>query len=104
MIKTGVGIELAGKDFRVAVVRAAFGKLSLVKTVDIPGFSDLSMDDQTAAVHKLIADHKLPMSRVFLTLPRERGLVRQIELPVEVGDKLKSAIALQLETLCPWPL
>ena len=104
MIRTGVGVECAGKDLRIAVVRSSFGKLRLMQYVAIPGFADLEPDDRKAALAKVVKQHRIPAARVFLSLPRDHGVVRQMEFPVEVGDKLRHAIALQLETLCPWPV
>src|SRR5262249_34289215 len=61
-------------------------------------------EEHKASLLKLIKKHKLPSNRVFLTLPRDRGIVRQIEFPAEIQDKLKSAVALQVEALCPWSI
>jgi Tfp pilus assembly protein PilN len=103
MIRTGVGIELAGKDLRIAAVRSSFGRLRLLRYESIPDFADLQLGDQKAVLAKLVKQHGIPSSRVFLSLPRDCGVLRQMEFPAEVGDKLRSVIALQLETLCPWP-
>lgn len=104
LIRTSAGLEISGKDLRVAVVRSAMGKLRLMHSFEAAGFVDLPVDEQRSTFVKLIKRHKLPPSHVFLTLPRDRGIVRQIEFPVEVQEKLKSAVALQIETLCPWPV
>ena len=104
MIKTGVGIELAGKDLRAAVLRSTFGKVRLMYSAAIEGFLDLSAEERKTSLITFVKRHKIPRARVFLSLPRELGIVRQIEFPVEVKEKLKAAVELQLETLCPWPL
>lgn len=102
MFRNNLGVEITGKDLRIAVVRSALGKLRLAQSFEIAGFLDLAPEEQTAAVVRLVKTHKLPSSRVYLSLPRDRGIVRQIEFPVEVREKLRSVVALQLETLCPW--
>jgi Tfp pilus assembly protein PilN len=100
---TTVGIEISGKDVRIAVLRTLMGKVRLLQALEISDFVSLPPDEQKASIAKLVAQHKLPAARVYLSLPRDRGVVRQIEFPLEVREKLRSAVALQLETLCPWP-
>jgi general secretion pathway protein L len=104
MIKTAVGIEVSGNSLRIAITRSSFGKLRVLRYSEIPGFTELSPEDCRAALSKVVKEYRVPTSRVFLSLPREQGLVRQLELPSEIGDKLKSAVGLQLESLCPWPV
>ena len=102
--KTALGLEISGKDLRIAVVRSAMGRLRFMRSFEINGFADLTSEEQGAAIGNLIKQQKLPSSRVHLSLPRNNGIVRQIEFPVEVQDSLKSAVSLQIETLCPWPV
>src|SRR5207244_10774882 len=42
-------------------------------------------------------------NRVFLDLPRNQGVVRQLQLPVDVQQSLRSALALQIEAISAWP-
>jgi Tfp pilus assembly protein PilN len=103
LMKTSAGIEISGKDLKLAVVRGSGKKLRLVKTLEIPGFVDMSVEEQKMALATLVKEHKIPQHRVFLTLSRDLGTLRQLEFPSEIGDKLRSAIALQVEALSPWP-
>jgi Tfp pilus assembly protein PilN len=103
MIGTSLGIEISGKDLRIAAVQHRLRKLQLLYVDEVSNFADLPPDEQKTAVRNLIKKHRLSPGRVFLSLPRDRGIVRQIELPNEVGDNLKSAVSLQIESLCPWP-
>src|SRR5579884_393374 len=102
MISTHLGIEISGKDLRLAIVRRTFRKLRLLKMDQIEGFTDLPIEEQRTSLRALIKKQNVSAGRAFLTLPRDRGIVRQIEFPVEVRENLKSAIQLQLEALCPW--
>ena len=104
LFATSVGIEVSGRDLRLAVLRSVMGKLRFVQSLEISGFVDLPPEEQKASIALLVSRHKVPSGRVYLSLPRDRGIVRQIEFPVEVREKLKSAVTLQLETLCPWPV
>ncbi len=61
-------------------------------------------DEKKRAVSELVRKHRIAPARVHLSLLRDNGIVRQIEFPVEVRDRLKSAVGLQIETLSPWPL
>jgi Tfp pilus assembly protein PilN len=102
MFKTSLGVEIAGKDLRIAVLRSAFGRMRLLQTLEIAGFADLTREEQQAALQKVVQERKLPMHRVFLSLSQEQGVLRQLEFPIEVRENLKSAIELQIETLAPW--
>src|SRR5207237_4965851 len=101
-IGTNLGIEISGKDLRIAVIRSAIRRLRLAQVLEIAGFADLAPAEQKTALQKLVKQDKLSPNRVFLTLPRDRGIARQIELPSEIRDKVKSAGALQVVTLCRW--
>ena len=102
VVGTSIGIEISGKDLRVAVLRSIMGKLRFMTSFEVADFRTLAPEEQKASVTALVRKHKVHSGRVFLSLPRDRGIVRQIEFPVEVEEKLKAAVALQLETLCPW--
>lgn len=104
LFATSVGLEISGRDLRIAVLRSVLGKLRLVQSLEISGFVDLGAEEQRVSIRKAVEKQKLPAGRVYLSLPRDRGIVRQIEFPVEVREKLRSAVTLQLETLCPWPI
>jgi Tfp pilus assembly protein PilN len=103
LIKTSVGIQLAGKDLRFAVMRSTFGKLRLIASEVISDFAGKPSEEQKTLLRQTITRHKIPSTRVFLTLPHESGVVRQVELPVEVRETLRRAIELQLDVLSPWP-
>jgi len=102
-LQTAVGIDISDSSLGIAVVQSRFGKLRLVNSEEIGGFPELSENAQEAAVADLAGKYGLGRARVFLTIPRRKGLSRQIELPVEVGAQMSSAVALQIESLSPWP-
>lgn len=100
--KTSIGIETFGQDLRMAVVAKRFRRQRLIVTDTIPGFSTLTDDDKVAALAALVRKYRLAPSRVYLSLPASAGAVRQIEFPSQVGDKVASAIGLQIDALSPW--
>jgi Tfp pilus assembly protein PilN len=102
LTKTAAGIEISGKDLKLAVVRSAGKKFHLVKAFEVPGFVAMSVEEQKAALSALVKEQKIPVHRVFLSVSRDLGTIRQLEFPAEIGDKLRSAIALQVEALSPW--
>jgi Tfp pilus assembly protein PilN len=101
---TSLGIEISEKDLRIAAVQQVMRKLRLLYLEDVAGFTDLSGGEQRASILSIVQKHNISPGRVFLTLPRDRGIVRQLEFPAEIGENLKSAVSLQMESLCPWPL
>jgi Tfp pilus assembly protein PilN len=101
-VQTTTGIQLTDSALRVAVVQVRFGKFRLLRSDTIEGFAALSPEGKQSAVAALIKQLKLRRIPAFLTVPRQMGICRQIELPVEVGDRVGSAVGLQLESLSPW--
>src|SRR5262245_25702043 len=102
--KSSVGIEICDNDLRLAVTRSNFGKLRLSAVHRIPGFMTLTEEERKKAIRALVKRHRIPTGRVHLTLPREQGIVRQVDLPSEMTQKLSEVVRLQVETLSPWPL
>lgn len=103
LAKSSVGLEIGGKDLRVAVMRSRLGKVRLIAIHRVGGFADLDEEARKKAIKTLIRNNRIPTARVYLTLPREQGIVRQVDLPAEMGQKLADVVKLQVETLSPWP-
>lgn len=101
--KTSVGVEIAGRDLRLAVVRSNFGKLRLLALHQISGFLELSEDEQKKSIQTLFKNAHIPTARVYFAVSREQGIVRQIDLPADIGQKLADVVKLQVETLSPGP-
>src|SRR5262245_60191505 len=102
--RTSVGLEIAGQDLRIAVVRSFGRKRRLLRLANLTGFLPLSEEDRKRKLSSCIKQHNLPTSRVYLTLPNALGLLRDLEFPAEVSRNLRSAVALQVENLSPWPV
>lgn len=104
--KTTVGIEIAGGDLRIAVVRTLLNRLQLVDIGEVPGFAELSAEDRRIKIQELRRRRPFPGSHVYLVLPQSEGVTRQVELPAAVRggrNKLDQIVGLQLESLSPWP-
>jgi Tfp pilus assembly protein PilN len=104
LTKNSVGVEICGSDLRLAVMRMSFGKLRLTAIHRIAGFMTQDEEARKKAVKTLVKKNSIPVSRVYLSVPREHGIVRQIDLPAEMAQKLADVVKLQVETLSPWPL
>ncbi len=102
--RTVVGVDIAGSDLRVAILRSAFGKLRLVSTFAVEDFAHMDAAAQRQELSKIGERHQLNGSRIFLSLPEELGVARQLEFPIEAAADLKPAVELQVESLSPWPV
>jgi len=102
--RSSVGIELCDSDLRLAVTRNNFGKLRLVAVYRISGFMALNDEERKKAIRTIVKRERIPTGHVYLTLPREQGIVRQVDLPSQMTQKLADVVKLQVETLSPWPL
>jgi hypothetical protein len=104
MVKTSVGLEIVGGTLRIAAVRSFLSRRRLLGTFEIAGFESLPPSERRQRLSSLRQKHRLPGSRVHLVLPPDAGLVRQLELPSEVRDKLADVVGHQMEGLSPWPV
>jgi len=103
MFGNSIGFEILGNDLRVAIVTTAFRKRRLVASEAVAGFMEMDQAQRLSALKDLVRKHKMTPGGVYLGLPGDRGVIRQVELPVEIRDRLPAAVALQLEALSPWP-
>ena len=87
-------IDAGAQDLTVRLVRRAMSKERILKTVAISG---------SEKREKLPVVLGKSSNRAFLSLSRDQGIVRQLQLPVDVQQNLKSALALQIEAISAWP-
>src|SRR5262245_41320171 len=84
--------EVLGEELRISLIRLFGGKQRVLKTTSIPNTSQ--------ALSQALGRTS---NRVLLCLPREQGVVRQLQLPVDIQRDLKSALTLQIEAISAWP-
>ena len=101
--KTIAGFEVAGNDLRITVVRAVFNRRRLISSCVVEDFVGMGTDERRAELKKVAERHQLRRARAFLSLPESSGMVRYLELPVEVRESLISTVEFNVESLSPWP-
>src|SRR5262249_13860033 len=84
-------VEVAEDGLHISLVRVFLGKRRGLRTASVPHASSLP---------KALGRTS---NRVFPALPRDQGIVRQLQLPVDVQHNLKSALTLQIEAISAWP-
>jgi general secretion pathway protein L len=84
-------IDVTAEDLQINLVRSFMGKQRVLKKMSIP---------DAAALPQALGKSS---NRAFLNLQRDQGVVRQLQLPVDVKRDLKSALALQIEAISAWP-
>ena len=104
LARSSVGVEVGDKDLRLAVMRSSLGKVQLDGVHRIAGFVEMNDEERKKAIRTLVRNVRIPTTRVYLSVPRTQGIVRQINLPADLGQKVADAMKLQVETLSPWPL
>ncbi len=102
--RTFAGIEIVGSDLRIAIMRSSFGKLELVGTTEVEGIGQMEPEAKKNELSKIVERRQLKGSRVFLSLPQDSGVLRQLDFPAEAADDVRAAVELQLENLSPWPV
>jgi general secretion pathway protein L len=104
--QTTVGVEIAGQDFRIAVVRDFAGKRRLLREEVLPGFLGLSDEERGPALLAAFKKARISGLNVHLSFPGNCGIVRDLEFPAAqvLEANLRSAVTLQVESLSPWPV
>jgi general secretion pathway protein L len=87
-------IDAGPEDLTVRLVRRSMSKERVLKTITVSG------SDKREQLQVLLGKSS---NRGFLTLGRDQGVVRQLQLPVDVQQNLKSALMLQIEAISAWP-
>lgn len=85
-------IEIREEELRLSLVRVFMKKQRVLKTLSVADAASLPQSIGKGA-----------RNRVFLVLPREQGVVRQLQLPVDIQQDLRSALGLQIEAISAWP-
>src|SRR5438132_7030892 len=102
-LRSSTGIEVGESDLTIAVVRNSFGKLRLVSLRRLDAFMTSGEEERKKAIQSLLKANRIPTGRVYLSLPREQGIVRQVQLPAAIHKRLPDVVKIQVETLSPWP-
>src|SRR5712671_4673639 len=104
--RTSIGIEIAGPDLRIAVMRDFAGKRRLLRMDILSAFVALTPEDRVNTLVAYFKRNRLSHFNVHLTLPGTLGVIRDLEFPAAVGlgDGVRSAVSLQVENLSPWGL
>jgi Tfp pilus assembly protein PilN len=84
-------VEENGEGLLLTLVRRFLGKETVLKKI---GVADAAALPQTIGKSS---------NRAFLNLRREQGIVRHLQLPLDVQQDLKSALTLQIEAISAWP-
>jgi general secretion pathway protein L len=87
-------IEEGPEGLTTKLIRRSISNERIAKTAIISG--DNRREQLQAVVGK-------SSNRSFLVLSRDHGIVRNLQLPVDVQQDLKSALALQIEAISSWP-
>src|SRR5437773_6411561 len=103
-LRSSTGIEVGETDLTIAVARDSFGKLRLVSLHRLDAFMTFGEEERKKTIQSLLKATRIPAGSVYLSLPREQGIVRQVQLPADIHKRLPDVVKIQVETLSPWPV
>src|SRR2546428_10633335 len=103
-LRSSTGIEVGETDLTLAVARNSFGKLRLVSLHRLDAFMTFGEGERKKTIQSFFKANRIPAARVYLSLPREQGIVRQVQLPADIHKRLPDVVKIQVETLSPWPV
>src|SRR5438876_10434980 len=103
-LRSSTGIEVGETDLTIAVARNSFGKLRLLSLHRLDALMTLGEEERKKTIQSLVKANRIPTGRVYLSVPREQGIVRQVQLPADIHKRLPVVVKSQVETLSPWPV
>ena len=101
-IGTGVGIEIAGADLRVAVARVRPGGMEVVAHCLIAGFESRPAAEWGAEYAAFAKRAQVASVPVTVLMPRPEVVVRHLNLPGVDAKELGSAVSWQVDSLHPY--
>ncbi len=100
---TGVGIELTADRLRVAVVKVRPGGVDLLAAHTIEDFTRRPAAEWGNEYSAFLRQHGVAHLTAAVLLPRRDVLVRVVNLPGVQAKDFEAALALQIDTLHPYP-
>ncbi|MBL8234137.1 MAG: hypothetical protein JNL98_36915 [Bryobacterales bacterium] len=100
---TGVGIEIAGADLRVAVVRVRPSGIDVLGTLLIEHYQERPAAEWGNEYMAFLRQHGASHLSATVALPRREVIVRTIALPGVGSSEIEAALLLQVDTLHPYP-
>ena len=102
-IGTGVGIEITGKDLRVAAVRVRPGGAELVASTVMEDYAERPAAQWGAEYTAFARKAQVSRIPVNVVLPRREVTIRPVVLPGVENKDLAAAISYQIDSLHPYP-
>jgi hypothetical protein len=101
-IGTGVGIEIAGEDLTVTVVRVRPSGVRVLGELTIPRFSEQPASEWGANYANFLKKLGVAHLSAGVLLPRDEVIVRQVMLPGVSDKDLAAAIRFEIDSLNPY--
>lgn len=100
---TGVGIELSADRLRIAVVKVRPAGVDLLAVHTIEDYTKRSAAEWGNEYMAFLRQHGVAHLTAAVLLPRRDLMVRVVALPGVQAKDFESALALQIDTLHPYP-
>jgi len=101
-IGSGIGIEIAGEDLTVTVVRVRPSGVSVLGELAIPRFDEQAASEWGANYANFLKKLGVAHLSAAVLLPREEVIVRQVALPGVSDKDLAAAIRFEIDSLNPY--
>src|SRR5580693_2716939 len=101
-IGTGIGIEIAGANLTVTVVRVRPSGVRVLGELAIPRFHDQTASEWGATYFNFLKKLGVAHLSAAVLLPRDEVIVRQVALPGVSDKDLASAIRFEIDSLNPY--
>jgi Tfp pilus assembly protein PilN len=105
--QTSLGIDIGKSSVSVAYLKTSFRGVEMAAHALYPVEQGLTSEEQAEIVRGLVRDflgkHRISPTAVFLGIPREKAILRYVELPLAVKENLRDTLAYEMEKYVPFP-
>ncbi len=102
-VGTGVGIEIGPQELQVTIARVRPNGIAVLGSANVLGYTTRPAAEWGGELLTFLKELSCSHIAATVLLPRRDVLVRQIHLPGVSDDDLTSAVALQIDSLHPFP-
>ncbi len=100
-IDSALGIQIEGNNLYMAVVARSLQGYALKNRRIIEGYSDLDRGQLRNSLQQFLNEASFNRENIILGLPRDRVVIRQVELPLEVEENLAQVVQFQVNKIEP---
>jgi Tfp pilus assembly protein PilN len=105
LFQTGLGIDIQDNSVSIAYLKGSFKGVKLAAHAIHPLEKEGTVEEKLGIIAGLIRDfmgkNRITSTEIFLGIPRDKAILRYIELPLAVKENLRGTLRYEMEKYVP---